>query len=228
MRRAKYIISIFIVVISILFLSAYPAIAQSPIPIECGAIVEAELTPDTPFQEYRLQVQAGTILNLSVEPIGSTFNVFLFFLDSGGSQFAVLNEAAAGGSEEFLEYQISSSNPVLHVIGVDPSATWDNVSVGSSYLGKHFGAYTIYLGCTLRDGTVIEPGQQAPEPTPVIPTLPATQSPDDPNFRGFPGIPPVSFLDGIAIPLNIDLPNAGSIAPGFESVFRLYVRWCKC
>ncbi|PJF39141.1 MAG: hypothetical protein CUN54_09370 [Phototrophicales bacterium] len=36
---------------------------------------------------------------------------------------------------------------------------------------------------------------------------------------GFPGLASVDFNNGITIPFNAGVPNAGSIAPGFDSVF---------
>lgn len=178
-------------------------------PIECGQIVEAETNPNDPVGNFEIQAPAGTTLNGRVEPLGSTLNVSLWFTDVGGSVFAQFNENAAGVNEQFSEFTVASSNPILLVGGVRPDSTgqWFSSQVG------HFGAFTIYLGCTLRDGTVINPGD-----TNVADS--GTGSSVTPfSGTGFPGLAPIDFADAVVLPFNAAVPNPGSITPGFSSVF---------
>jgi len=212
--------------------------AQNPT-VRCGDILESELLGDTQYQDITLQVQAGTKVDLSIMPLGSGFNPLVFLLDSGGGEIARLNAVAGGLAEEFLQYQLSSSNTTLRVFGARPdfilderqwmtnAASWplpsimqrlkDNIRDTTELIGTFYGAFTISLGCTLRDGTVIEPGQTPPEGQPGGQGNAPTPIPAD--FVGFRGLPAVNFANGVLIPFNTDLPNTGSIAPGFDSVF---------
>jgi hypothetical protein len=190
-------------------------------PVSCGDVVEAETTPDDPIQNFILQVRAGTVLNGRVEPIGSTFNPFIVFLDSGNSQFAQFNEQAAGLAEEVIDFAVSSSNPILQVAGVIPQQ-------GPGYFagqydrgtyGNYFGAYTIYLGCTLRDGTIIQPGQNTSavaddgtDTEAAAEFAEATVALAAPAF-GFAGLAPVDFANVARLPIPAGVPMSGAVTP---------------
>jgi hypothetical protein len=84
---------------------------QSSTPVQCGDIIESETTPAEPIHSFTVLVQAGTVLNGRVESVGTTFNVHIRFLDTGGNQFAWVNANEAGFAEEFTGLVISTSNP---------------------------------------------------------------------------------------------------------------------
>ena len=173
---------------------------SSSIDLNCGDIVQGETTPNDGIHTYRIIASAGTILNLRVEPIGNTFNVYISLRDSGFNQIAYYNDNRAGVSEIIDELQIGSSNPTILVGGVRPDATG-----GRFDFGEFFGAYRIFLGCDS------EAPKLSPEPVPPdFPPIPE---------NGFPGLAPVDFADGITIPLVMDAPNSGALNPGFDSVF---------
>jgi len=91
------------------------------------------------------------------------------------------------------------------------------------------------VGCTLRDGTVIAPGDTANPPAEegggglggIVGGMlnggggnPAPEAAPVPfTGVGFPGVAAKDFSDGITIPFTLDAPNAGAINPGFGSVF---------
>ena len=186
--------------------------AQSVVPIECGAIVEAETTPNHALHDYRLEVNAGTTLDIILEPIGNTFNIAAFLMDSGGSLFAEVNKGIAGASEEFSDLVVSSSNAVLRVIGVPPEV---NYQVNRN-ISQNYGAYRILLGCTLRDGTVIEPGA-----TPSNNSVPVPQPTASFSGAGFPGLAPVDFTNAFKLPLSLGVPMPGQIPPSGDAVLGL-------
>ena len=64
------------------------------------------------------------------------------------------------------------------------------------------GVYTLYIGCTLADGTIIKPGD-LPTPTPQ-PTTPASSTGSSTTFsgHGFPGLPPVDFSNAVKVHLQ--------------------------
>ena len=196
-----------------LIFSAFPIVhAQSVTAIECGAIVEAETTSNETLHDYRLMISAGTVLNLSIEPIGSTFNVAAFLYDSGGSEFAAVNSVAAGGKEEFSDLIVSSSNPTLRILGTDPN--WAQTYSINTRNPTHFGAYLILFGCTLRDGTVIEPGDPMSDASSTG-VSPVTTKPSVPPFSGvgFPGLDPVDFAGVLNLPLIAATPMTGVVTP---------------
>lgn len=180
--------------------------------LECGEIVEAETSPNERFQDYLINARAGTILNGRIEPIGATFNPIIFFADSGGSIFAGQNTKLAGLAEEIVDLQIGSSNPIMRVGGL--SIDNDDFGFNMTFVHEQFnfyGAYTIYLGCTLRDGTVINPGDTLPATgdntlnvTSAVPTF---------SGSGFPGLAPVDFANVAKIPMIANTPMTGAVAP---------------
>lgn len=144
--------------------------AQSPATLQCGDIVEGEVLPgsgqadgntERGHDNYVLDIQAGTRINLTVEPLGNTFNAGFALLDAGGNDVLQVNEDTDGKPEQLVDYQIGSSNQTLRVVGMPPghigSSGFYNPGLGGSGAGYYFGAYELRLGCTLRDGTIIEP-----------------------------------------------------------------------
>jgi hypothetical protein len=156
-------------------------------------------------------------LNGRVEPIGSTFNPAIWFLDSGESTFADYNKNTAGVAEELHNLTISSTNPILRVSGYTPdSKTRETYYYGASWF-NYYGAYTVYLGCTLRNGTVINPGDTTPDTNtnsgnnsaPAAPTFSGT---------GFPGLAPVDFVDAVTTDLNLGQATKGKLPAGANAV----------
>lgn len=211
--RSKFMIVLILVLLS--FVSVVKA-QQTPqkLPLQCGQIVESETTPLEQAQDFVIQASAGTTLNGRVEPIGSTFNVIIWFFDNGGGEFASFNQSAAGIAEQFNDFIIGSSNPVLRVVGIEPKNTDDWSRYGDRYQRydqlKYYGAYTIYLGCTLRDGTVINPGDTLPDALPTEQSPVPTELPT--NFVGFPGLAPVDFSAVAKIPMIANTPMTGAVA----------------
>ncbi len=183
--------------------------------IQCGQVLESETSPLEQAQDFVIQAPAGTTLTGRVEPIGTTFNLVLYFYDQGGGEFTFYNRNAAGLAEELNDLLIGSSNPVLRVIGFDPNNTGgDWAGYGNRYDRynefKYFGAYTIYLGCILRDGTVIEPGMSANVSTPDDTSDEGTTS--DFSGVGYPGVAPIDFSTTTINPLIFDIPLTSSVA----------------
>jgi len=189
-----------VIVLFLLNASIIYDVEAQQLTLECGDRFESELTTAQPDQDYQMLINAGTTINLAATPIGNTFNVDLFLNDASGSRIAAATVGGQGQSEEIIDLIVSSTNPVLIVDGRSSS----------------IGAYTLTLGCTLRDGTVIEPGDEAPQ----ITSNPNT-SPAQPAFSGFgfPGLAAQDFSQGVTVPLTLGSPNAGRISDGFVGIF---------
>jgi hypothetical protein len=207
----KKLSGLFLILLVVLGLSLSQA--QDLPSIQCGDIVEGELTGQPTeenriFNEYTLQVQAGTVIDLLVTPLGQSFNTAIKMFDSGGTEFATFNLVAAGEPEEILEYSIGSSNPVLRIYGIKPE--W----IGTDYFnnsaraaaGFYLGAYEVSLACTLRDGTRVDFGEQGNNgenaSTDNMAGIQERMGMQDCSFC-FPGVLPVDFSTGIEIPLTL-------------------------
>lgn len=218
------------IVFSIIVFLSLPTIsmAQSSVEVHCGDIIEAELTASTRSHSYKLQVSAGTELNMGVTPIGASLNPIIFLIDQGDNLIAVVNSKSAGESEAVSNFVVSSSNPEIVVIGNDSGNTstfyylYEARDV-SGYLGTTLGLYQLSIGCKDRQGNVINPGDNLIPPTPQ----PADNGENNNNppinapFSGFgfPGLAPVDFTNGVTIPLQVNALNIGSILTGFEGIF---------
>jgi hypothetical protein len=202
MKKQIYLLSLFVLLFTYQVSSLS---ARQGIELNCGDILEAETSPNQTVHEYILNASAGTSINLRVEPLSPTFNVGIEVFDGGGSRLSRINAYAQGLAEVVENFVLPSSNLRLHIGGHFP--TYENVYGFDDYLG----AYTIYLGCTLRDGTVIEPGD-----TPIESNH--SQIPTFSGF-GFSGLAAQDFIDGVFVPFVIGEPNIGRITANFNSVF---------
>lgn len=212
----------------LIIMNSASAEAQVLTPLQCGDIVEGEIIAgqseilDLPggvqitTDQYLLDIQAGTIINLSVSPLGSAFNVAVALLDLGGNHILLMNETIEGETEQLINFTLGSSNQTLRILGalqgttfssgIDDRTFYYNFT-GSNYAGRYFGAYEIRLGCTLRDGTVIEPGDAVNNSTNAT-------NLDVPAFSGvgFPGLRPVDFNSAVKLPLIVSSPVAAANA----------------
>lgn len=202
--------------------------SSNPASVRCGDVLVTEMSPGVPYQDTVLAVQAGTKVNLTITPLGSSFNPFVFLVDSGGGEMLRLNAGAAGEAEELIDLQLSSSNATIRVFG-----TWhlytgrlpnynftsfmreiefdirNNTTNNRLYYlestGLFFGAYEISVQCVPPPGT-----------TPTAPVATPTLAP--PTY-GFPGAPPQDFAVGVTLPLQPEIANPGTISAGFPGIF---------
>lgn len=199
-----------------------------PASVRCGDVLVTEMSPGVPYQDTVLAVQAGTKINLTITPLGSSFNPFIFLVDAGGGEMLRLNSSAAGEAEEIINYQLSSSNATIRVFGapaehkgtisnytftdfmyridrdINEKQTYHRINYLNS-IGLFFGAYEISVQC------VPPPGA-----TPVAPVATPTLAP--PTY-GFPGAPPQDFAVGVTLPLQPGIANPGTISAGFPGIF---------
>jgi hypothetical protein len=105
--------------------------------LECGASVEGEFTQSGEKQAYTVAMNPGDKLNVSVTPVGDYLEVRFVVYDPLNSVVLQGDNARSG------ETRVLSARGD-YTIQVFP--------------GRSAGVYTLFVGCTLRDGTVIEPG----------------------------------------------------------------------
>lgn len=211
-------------------LLAMPILAQSAIPVECGDIIEDEFTKDQQPRLFTLQMSAGDALQINVVPIGTTLSTTLgiyapnnALIKAGGIDEDWWSIAPATNPEAYSD--VLSAND-LYTIVVYNALLDLRENLGNGYTTAHsggVGVYTLFIGCTLRDGTVIEPGDNLipPTPEPINGGGNNNTPPSQPSFLGFgfPGIAPVDFSDGIEIPIQAGQPQ---IAPVGGDLVALY------
>jgi hypothetical protein len=105
--------------------------------LECGASVEGEFTKSDEKQAYMVAMNPGDKLNVSVVPVGDYLEVRFVVYDP-------LNGIVLQGDNARPGETGALSARGDYTIKVYP--------------GQSAGIYTLFVGCTLRDGTVIEPG----------------------------------------------------------------------
>jgi hypothetical protein len=186
-------------VIAGFFVSAFMVAAQNT--IQCGSIVEGEFSEDRQAHEYTLALAPGDVLRVSGDRVG-----------------------------EYLRYDLDVTSPLgRHVIGRDydqdfsgrPSGETSALSERGIYtvqlVSDGTGLYTIYVGCTLRDGTVIEPGDTPPNSQLIVPPVVQDQLPA--NFVGFRGLAPVDFTNATRLAIPAGVPMTGAITATGGEIF---------
>lgn len=193
--------------------------------LKCGDIVEDEFRKFPEMREFTIDMTPGDKLEVVGRPIGESLSFTISIWDSGGKVVGynaegngywlkVSNAPVASstvlssrGTYEILlgngETQVGSGRKYFDVVGFS-----DNGGVGS---------YELLIRCTLRDGTVIEPGDTAPAPdqngsntnVPVAPTF---------SGNGFPGLAPIDFSNVAKIPMIANVPMTGGVAPDGSNI----------
>lgn len=219
MRQLKA--TILILVLLGLSVTSESALAQTATPTECGAVIEDEFTQDNQPKLYTIQLSAGDRLQTSVVPLGST-------LLTSTALYAPNDAVIWVGGDPGNNWSVPVSNPVMNTDVLSANGTYTIVvynnwlslrgDLGDGYGGGGrggIGVYTLFIGCILRDGTVIEPGDTLPDDSgdsndPDGDTAAPIAQPA-PDF-GFPGVASRDFSDGIEIPLTLGQPQVAPIA----------------
>jgi hypothetical protein len=169
----------------------------SPTPVKCGDVITGEVTQEINVRSYLIDLLPGDLLNLQAAPIGGTFAAQLAVYDSPNNLLA-------------HNWNLTPATPVNLSVEVSSTDTY-KINVHGPNL-RVYGAYTLYIGCELNTGSVVEPQQmpgeqRAPDQVSAQPTSLPT------NFIGFPGLPPVDFANAVKLPLMAATPMAGAITP---------------
>lgn len=208
-----------------------PAIVQAQevtrsntVQADCGSIIEDEFTVNFQENSYSINLNAGDAISVSLSPLGAGLRTGLFL--SGPTDLTVATTSGNIRDNGDLWYVNPMNAPVLtteplaargsHLIRVVNWATsfYANRNGYSSGAPSGVGVYTLFIGCTLRDGTTIEPGQsvqgEAPSSSDVETLVEAFSG------FGFPGVAPRDFSDGIELPLTLGqaqvAPVGGDVA----------------
>lgn len=201
------LLCLFIMIFSI-SASAQEFINQDPVSVMCGDIIENEMTLIKEGHNYHIELNAGDIIYANVVPLGEYLKTriavqapdetwFLWSHISGNYQDTQLRPAVQTGvlSARGI-YRIHVANSIYNRGHGDNTGT---------------GFYTIYIGCTLRDGTVIEAGNTSQS------VVSKSNSPEFSGF-GFPGLAPVDMSDVARIPMTAGIPFTGAVTPAGSEI----------
>jgi hypothetical protein len=195
-----------------IFWAVFPAQAaakKSTVEIACGDIVEGEFSASQENHYYTLTMAPGDRFGFSIVPIGDYLRWIVHVHEPSGNRIFGSTSGCALPSTTAVKTKVLSGRGT-HKIAIS------NYRYCSGQ--RTSGVYTLHVGCTLRDGTVIKPGSpQTPPPTPTPTPSPKPTPPAD--FKGFPGLGPIDFA-GIAFPkLKLDIPVEGTISRQGDDVF---------
>lgn len=186
----------FLVLLLIVFLPHTRLLAQSqvdPIEVACGTIIDGEVTADLKGigVYYSIELSPGDTVSFEIVPYANTFTSYIGIHDPSGSRIA-WQDAPRGQTNSF-EVAIPATGKYLILIA----------GRGFGYIG----AYTMYISCTLRPGTIIEAGAEA---TPIV-----SDPPPNSDCTGFcfPGLPAVNFGNVARVPLVVGSPFNGAVTP---------------
>jgi hypothetical protein len=183
---------IYCLCILILFVSALDVYAQTN--VQCGSILEGEFTEDK-SQNYMITLAPGDVLEVSGETLGDYLQIRIDVdAPTTGTVASSNTRVGRGTSDSPRTVTDVLSERGIYTITVKPDG---------------LGIYSLYVSCTLRDGTVIQPGDTAPQNTD------SSTAPVAPSFSGvgFPGLQPVDFSAVAKIPMIAGTPMTGAVTP---------------
>lgn len=188
-----------VIIILMIFVPVF-TLAQANIEVECGDIVENEFTESYQPQSYSINLSAGTSLQVSGAPLGETLQLAIGVIAP--------NERMVAANDPDGSYNYPNSEPFVNSGVLSANGDYTLMAYnGYFYTGRPWsdnrdygvGVYTLFIGCTLRDGTVIQPGDN--------PDIEPTEIPRTPfSGYGFPGLSSIDFSNGIEIPITTSQP----------------------
>lgn len=207
-----------LMLVAILFSIGLPTFAQQTLSLNCGDIIEDEFISDSQQHDYSISLNAGDSVQIIGTPIGQTLQFGLALFNST-AQLVTAYENGAISNNPNITSPILSSNGIYTF-----TVSNTNMQVSTSLAtpvqqSGGLGVYILYIGCHLRDGTVIQPGDSlatVEPPTTDITNSIALQS--EFSGFGFPGLAPVDMSDVARIPITAGIPFTGAITPAGSEI----------
>lgn len=173
---------------------------------ECGSIIENNFGERDRFHRYYLPLTFADSVTITAESTQSynDLRIELGFYSPSGFEIEEIFSLDANEVSTVDADNLSETG--IYVLGVQAYT-----SVG--------GNYTVSIGCTLADGTVINPGEAPPESATSSITQPWFDEVFDAGTAGsfsgfgFPGLAPVDFTNLARLPLILDTPMTGAVTP---------------
>ncbi|MCB9453211.1 MAG: hypothetical protein H6672_17400 [Anaerolineaceae bacterium] len=206
MRIIKWVTTVSLVII--LIFTGIETHAQTATAVQCGSVVEGELLEDgNKEQVYSISLAAGDTLNFQAVPIGQTLDLTVDIYTPTHEHLSWImpnnrttynDSTGDGGTEE-------GTTPVLSARGIYTIEVEGNNS-------NDIGSYTLNIGCILRDGTIVLPGDTPPiNNTAAVGSNTAITAPPAFSGVGFPGLAAVDFSNVAKIPMIANAPMSGAV-----------------
>jgi hypothetical protein len=177
------------------------------VPAQCGSIFESRFEADGGRHRYYVNLVRGDAVNILAETLNTSYEDLRIDVGIISPSERVIDGFASvrGRGERPVSTAETRELPETGTYTIELRAY---TSTG--------GDYNFFIGCTLADGVVIEPGDVLPDSTPTPPPVSANTT-----FSGFgfPGLSPVDFSEGVTVPFTMGSPNTGSISAGYEGIF---------
>lgn len=196
--------------------------------VECGSIVSNTIVGDREVHRYYVNIQRGTMVSVSAEASPASYEEIR--IDVG----------LRDPNDRWLDEMTGYRNGTGYVGDVRNNFETQDLPYDGLYLIGLRGftttgsAYTLYIECTLPDGTRVPAGtgtsiELSPESLDTSnlisgvvqfgsETLPETPTSDEPTALtefdgyGFPGLSPVDFTNVAQIPIPAGIPMSGAVA----------------
>jgi hypothetical protein len=189
-------------------------IAYAQQTVVCGEITEAEFTESNQDLDFRIELSPG----MKVFIRATRFGDYLVFYESrsAGEDIAILAPSGAWVAQE--NFNVAIESPIVemasNVLGEKGNYT---IRLGNA---QATGAFTLEVGCTLRDGTVINPGDTQPTPDPNNST--GGNPPIAPTACTdicFAGLPPKDLNNVARLPLVAGAPLSAALTPTGSEIY---------
>lgn len=193
---------LFVIIVVACIFSVITGEAQvTPTRANCGDIIDGEVTKEQNYDPYIIGLSPGDTIRVSAIPIGNEFAVQIALFYPAGSKSLIANNwNNTPATQIAIETVVSATGDYqIHIHGPN---------------GSQYGAYTVFVSCTLRNGDVIEAGTQ-PSDVQSDTTPPQLVVVEDTTFSGtgFPGLPSVDMASVAMIPTSAGIPMSGAITP---------------
>ncbi len=174
--------------------------------VVCGNIIQNNFTHGNERHAYFIKMAAHDSFTISAEVKPGYQDLKLNFGVLAPNNFAI--------RELDTYFQRGNTTVKLEIVDLSDSGVYLITFIGFTNTG---GPYTLYIGCTLSDGTVIPPSDAPPVAQPAassggVPPAPAFSG------NGFPGLAPVDFADAVSTDLTIGQATKGKLPVGGNAV----------
>lgn len=188
-----------------------------PIQVNCGNIIEGNFESNFEVHNYTLELNAGDQFQASVTPFGDRLRTATLLVGPTQLIVAISDTNGNFGDDGLYRRLEVEPTPTVNSGVLDARGKYQiEINNFSWNYGLRdsggIGVYTLFIGCTLRDGTVINPGD-APSTTP--PQNNSNNNTSSFSGTGFPGLAPVDFSNVAKVPVSVGVgavtPNGGEI-----------------
>jgi hypothetical protein len=212
----KLYVQVFLAVASVFFFKTNIGEARG-VPVKCGDIIEGEFTAVKQSISHDIKLSPGDSLEVFGGRIGDYLRYEIDVIAPSNTHvFGSSNWDINFGNQDKLPL---AKTAVLSERGVYKIQVF-NGGKGYNYGGERLGIYTLSVGCKLKDGTEIKPGDNHIESAKTANQLSAAaQLNVSESFSGFPGLRPVDFSPFSFPELPVDNHIKGKISAKEDQIF---------